>query len=324
MATNCTNCGCSKISCGCGDSFLTTPPPCPTPVDCPEAQPCAEVFDAACVVYTGPNLQCGLDDVVLTNTPLNLALEDIIGYFCENTGPTTIINEGSGIDVTSTTVGNTVTYTIALASPAATTVVEAGAGIDVDVVTVGNTTTYTVSVIPKDIAYFENVETVAINTAPVPNVYNFPSVGYATLTYTNSTSSTKTYKVYGSYDSNFNTISPNNTSLENWVDGAIIKTVLLTDTVLWQSLGTSILSGFLFWGPSGGQTIGSGTPTHLLIDDQGSNVQFRFLNASIPRNVSFFQIVTLNAGETVSLKFKTKDNTSASNLLAAQFMVEEV
>ena len=167
MAHNCTNCGCSNISCGCGDSFLTTPPPCPTPVDYPTKQVCSEVFDAQCVVYTGPDLQCGLDDVVLTNTPLNLALEDIIGYFCENTGPTTIINEGSGIDVTSTTVGNTVTYTIALASPAATTVVEAGAGIDVDVVTVGNTTTYTVSVIPKDIAYFENVETVAINTAPV-------------------------------------------------------------------------------------------------------------------------------------------------------------
>lgn len=148
MATNCTNCGCSKISCGCGDSFLTTPPPCPTPVDCPEAQPCAEVFDAACVVYTGPNLQCGLDDVVLTNTPLNLALEDIIGYFCENTtinqnlicgsdtvvtagtpivqaisdvvdyfcenlgGGTVVVDGGNGVNVTSNTVGNTTTYTI--------------------------------------------------------------------------------------------------------------------------------------------------------------------------------------------------------------------
>lgn len=148
MAHNCTNCGCSNISCGCGDSFLTTPPPCPTPVDCPEAQPCSEVFDAQCVVYTGPNLQCGTDDVVVTNTPLNLALEDIIGYFCENTtvsqnlicgsdtvvtagtpivqaisdvvdyfcenlgGGTVIVDGGNGVNVTSNTVDNTTTYTI--------------------------------------------------------------------------------------------------------------------------------------------------------------------------------------------------------------------
>jgi len=160
MANNCTNCGCSKISCGCGDSFLTTPPPCPTPVDCPDKQPCSEVFDAACVVYTGPDLQCGLDDVVLTNTPLNLALEDIIGYFCANTGPITVINEGTGIDVTSTTVGDTITYTISLASPGAITVVEAGDNVDVDVVTVGNTTTYTVNAIipcPMDVTIVDSI-----------------------------------------------------------------------------------------------------------------------------------------------------------------------
>jgi hypothetical protein len=293
MANNCTNCGCSKISCGCGDSFLTTPPPCPTPVDCPTAQPCSEVFDAQCVVYTGLDIECGTDVVVATNDSVADALQNVVDYFC--TKPESDI-----------------------------TIVEAGDGIDVEVDTVGNTTTYTVSTIAKDIAYFQNVQTVAINTVPEPNVYNFPSVGYATLTYTNNTSSTKVYKVYGSYDSNFSTVSPNNTSLENWVDGAIIKTVSLSDTVLWQSLGTTVLSGFLFWGPSSSQTIGSGTPTHLLIDDQGSNVQFRFLNGSMPRNVSFFQLVTLNAGETVSLKFKTKDGSSAANLLAAQFMVEEV
>lgn len=113
MAHNCTNCGCSNISCGCGDSFLTTPPPCPTPVDCPEAQPCSEVFDAACVVYTGPDLQCGLDDVVLTNTPLNLALEDIIGYFCtQPESDITIVEAGDNVTVDVDTVGNTTTYTV--------------------------------------------------------------------------------------------------------------------------------------------------------------------------------------------------------------------
>lgn len=160
MAHNCTNCGCSNINCGCGDSFLTTPPPCPTPVDCPTKQVCSEVFDAQCVVYTGPDLQCGLDDVVLTNTPLNLALEDIIGYFCANTGPITVINEGTGIDVTSTTVGDTITYTIALASPNTTTIVEAGDNVTVDVNTVGNTTTYTVNAVipcPMDVTIVDSI-----------------------------------------------------------------------------------------------------------------------------------------------------------------------
>jgi hypothetical protein len=82
MATNCRNCGCSKISCGCGDSFLTTPPPCPTPEDCPTAQPCSEVFDADCVVYTGEPIMCNTDVVVPTNTNMAEALRLIVAYFC--------------------------------------------------------------------------------------------------------------------------------------------------------------------------------------------------------------------------------------------------
>ena len=160
MANNCTNCGCSKISCGCGDSFLTTPPPCPTPADCPTAQPCSEVFDAQCVVYTGLDIECDNDVVVASGASVAEALNDLITYFCENTGPTTIINEGTGIDVTSTTVGNTTTYTISLASPGAITVVEAGDNVDVDVVTVGDTTTYTVNAIipcPMDVTIIDSL-----------------------------------------------------------------------------------------------------------------------------------------------------------------------
>lgn len=148
MANNCTNCGCSKISCGCGDSFLTTPPPCPTPVDCPTAQPCSEVFDAQCVVYTGldiecnndvvvasgasvaealndlityfcenttvsQNLICGSDTVVAANTPIVQAISDVVDYFCENLGGgTVVVDGGNGVNVTSNTVDNTTTYTI--------------------------------------------------------------------------------------------------------------------------------------------------------------------------------------------------------------------
>ena len=86
MATNCTNCGCSKISCGCGDTFLTSPAPCPTPADCPQAQPCAEVFDAQCVVYTGLDIECGDDVVIFNNDSVADALNNIVDYFCNTPG----------------------------------------------------------------------------------------------------------------------------------------------------------------------------------------------------------------------------------------------
>ena len=81
MATNtCTSCGCKK--CGCADNALTTPPPCPTPAGCPTPLTCSEVFDAECVVYTGPDIMCNLDIVVPTNTNMADALTLIVAYFC--------------------------------------------------------------------------------------------------------------------------------------------------------------------------------------------------------------------------------------------------
>lgn len=77
MACNHTN-----INCGCKDSFLTTPPPCPTPTDCPDPQPCSEVFDAQCVIYTGQPIICGEDVIVPSNTNMAEALNLIADYFC--------------------------------------------------------------------------------------------------------------------------------------------------------------------------------------------------------------------------------------------------
>ncbi len=119
MATNCVSCGCNNQTCGCNNSYLTTPPPCPTPTDCPDRQPCSEVFDAECIVYTGPDLECGNDTVIAQNTAVSLALEDIVGYFCNlaSLTPITIVEAGDGIDVTSTTVGTTTTYTVSTETP---------------------------------------------------------------------------------------------------------------------------------------------------------------------------------------------------------------
>lgn len=78
MAT--TNNKCKK--CGCEDSFMTSPAPCPTPIGCPNPEPCSEVLDAQCVIYTGENIICNNDVVVPTNTSMADALKLIVDYFC--------------------------------------------------------------------------------------------------------------------------------------------------------------------------------------------------------------------------------------------------
>lgn len=109
MACNHTN-----INCGCKDKYLTTPPPCPTPEGCPDPQPCSEVFDAQCIIYTGPDLECNQDTVIAQNTSVTEALEDLVGYTCSiaNNIPLTVVEAGDGIEVTSNTLGTTTTYTV--------------------------------------------------------------------------------------------------------------------------------------------------------------------------------------------------------------------
>lgn len=68
--------------CGCEDSFLVSPAPCPTPEGCPNPEPCSEVFDAQCVKYTGPNILCNQDVVIATNDTVSDALASIVDQFC--------------------------------------------------------------------------------------------------------------------------------------------------------------------------------------------------------------------------------------------------
>lgn len=71
VVTNQTNCDCA---CGCVD------PVCPTP------QPCTEITDSKCIIYTGPAIVCGLNTVVTTNSSVSTALNSITSYFCANGG----------------------------------------------------------------------------------------------------------------------------------------------------------------------------------------------------------------------------------------------
>jgi|LakMenEpi03Aug12_release.lakeMendotaPanAssembly.Ray.scaffolds.fasta_scaffold01412_55 hypothetical protein len=71
------------IKCGCDDAYPSLPP-CPTPVDCPNPQPCAEFFDAQCVMYTLKNITCGSNIVVAQDSSIAEALESIVLFFCTN------------------------------------------------------------------------------------------------------------------------------------------------------------------------------------------------------------------------------------------------
>ena len=69
LQNKCTNCGCE-------DSYLTTPPPCPTAIGCPFEE-CAEIQYAQCIMYTGGDLLCGNDLVVPTDTNMEAAITNI-------------------------------------------------------------------------------------------------------------------------------------------------------------------------------------------------------------------------------------------------------
>ena len=72
---------CAK--CGCEDSFLTTPPPCPAPEACPTPEACSNVTEAQCTIYTGPPIMCGQTIVVDTNTDIATALQAIVSLYCQ-------------------------------------------------------------------------------------------------------------------------------------------------------------------------------------------------------------------------------------------------
>lgn len=94
----CKNCGC--------DDALVTLPPCPTPAGCPNPEPCSEVFDAQCIIYTGDDIDCGLNTVVASDTNVADALNDISDYYC--TQVTTLTGNISTINGNISTINNNI------------------------------------------------------------------------------------------------------------------------------------------------------------------------------------------------------------------------
>ena len=126
--------------------------------------------------------------------------------------------------------------------------VVAGDGIEVSSSVVNNTTTYTISAEQKEFFYEEvisDIDIVSGAALPGPDQYFFPT-GYDTLEYENTGPDQKRYEVHVSYDTNIPEGTPVN-SLQNWVDGAIIKTdTVPADTVQYESLGFTDVEGYLY------------------------------------------------------------------------------
>ena len=94
MSCNNTNSTCSSCNhnysscnnkcnkCGCKDSFLTSPPPCPTPAGCPDPIPCQEVLSSDCIIYNGPNISCNETVIITSDSTWAELLQDLVDYFC--------------------------------------------------------------------------------------------------------------------------------------------------------------------------------------------------------------------------------------------------
>jgi hypothetical protein len=262
------------------------------------------------------------DNVTVTPTVTVVGNNQITDYLID--AKDTVVTAGNNITITPAgPVAGVTTYTVNGLSSVVT-------GADDIVVTptgpVAGVTTYAISR-PKQNFFNQVVGWADVQFDPGPATYHFP-LGYSGLTYTNATGATKTFAVHVSYDTSLTgpgTALNNNINLINWLDGAIIKTVVGVDTVQYESFaGRLDISGSLFNGILATDIVNL-TSTETVVTTPGVDpVEFRFLNGEIQRNIAFFSMVTLNNGESVSLKFKAKDALTPALLGRAQILVTEL
>jgi hypothetical protein len=234
-------------------------------------------------------------------------------------GETADVQAGDNITVSSAgPVAGVTTFTV----NGKDTIVQGGLGIQVSSTgPVAGVTTYSVAKTPEDKSYNVLVSTVDVTLSGTPTVYHFPA-GYNILSHTNTTGVNQTYEVHVSFDSGVNL---NNEALvDNWIDGAIIKTVLGVDTIIHESVsGQALLDISLFDGAAVGDVINIASAPDTVNTTPGNNpVETRFVNAKIINNSSFFAVVNLNNGESVSLKFKTDASANNAFLNRAQLLVK--
>jgi hypothetical protein len=167
--------------------------------------------------------------------------------------------------------------------------------------------------------YQEEISTVEVNIT----TYHFPT-GYGGLSYTNATGATKTYIVHISYEERID--EGNTDSLGNYIQSAIIKTVAAVDTPEYERDGSVTIVSQLYDGVTTGvgDIVDRSGGTANIYADTGEKVEHRFGFVRWAFNTSYFKRVTLNDGESVSLKFKVPEPGVNATLLQAQIFVLEI
>jgi hypothetical protein len=204
--------------------------------------------------------------------------------------------------------------------------VTASDDITVSTTVVGALTTFDVGRTPKLYAYEEAISSLDITTDPgfVDLTYFMP-VAYSGLTYTNTSGVTKDFIVHVSYNTetvwDTSIVPPSLVGgITNWVDGAIIKNA---GTLLYESLGRPGIEVNLIDTVTN-TVIDSTTPETIVTTPSGNTVDVALTPGSIiPFNTAFFKKVTLNNGESASLRFRSRTGSKA-RLLQAQFFIEEI
>ena len=199
----CSNC--NTKNCGCSGTYVVSQ-------TCPPA--CSEVFNSACIVYTGVDIICNDTTVspavpttiVHRNDYLDTALTAIVNYVCSrfNTQihPTTVVDSGDAfILVSSDVVGAQTTYTISLDPTNLPQASEVTGGVNVTVTGDGTPTTdpYVVNAQGSIVAVapgtalsvvadadtpgpFDTTYTIDIDYDQLPDVSLITSQGYISIT----------------------------------------------------------------------------------------------------------------------------------------------
>jgi len=167
-------------NCGCTNSYTVTAP-------CPPA--CSEVFNAACIVYTGTDITCNTTTVISRYDYLDTVITKLVNYICNTVGPVTQVVGSEYIDVVPATVGNVTTYTVSVDIPAlqayfdiiiAQTIASsffAGPGIDVAV----NPITSAVTVSHEDTSSVANLSSDNSGNSFIQDIFfTFDTFGHVT------------------------------------------------------------------------------------------------------------------------------------------------
>jgi|2_EtaG_2_1085320.scaffolds.fasta_scaffold12591_2 hypothetical protein len=195
----CSNC--NTQTCGCASGTYVVSQTCPPA--------CSEVFNAACIVYTGVDITCtdvtsGLvSTVVSRNDYLDTIITNLVSFFCNRLNPdylpSTVVDSGDAyIVVTSATVGYVTTYTVTLdpATLPSASIVTAGVNVGVTgtgavldpyVVNAEGTILATSSSIltllfnPGSPGPWENTYTIGVDTTALPDTVLNTSFGYINI-----------------------------------------------------------------------------------------------------------------------------------------------